>query len=147
MSDKKPQEEVKKSNPVGRPTIYTEQIQLLADTYINEWELYKVNTDEDGNITRSVNSIPSIAGLSLTLGIHRATVYLWAKKHDLFIDTLEVIQQKQEIFLMHHGLTKGYDSGFAKFMAINVTKYRDKIEHSIEKGSIAIKIDGDDEKL
>ena len=89
----------------------------------------------------------SILG-ALTLGIHRATVYLWAEKHQLFIDTLEIIQQKQEIFLMHHGLTKGYDSGFAKFMAINVTKYRDKIEttHEVSKDVKRLIIDmGSDE--
>jgi hypothetical protein len=118
----------KKAKQVGRPTLYSKKIQSLSDKYINEWELYKVITDEDGSITRFVNSIPSIAGLALELGVHRATLYNWAEDYTLFFDTLEVIQQKQEIFLMHHGLTKGYDSGFAKFMAINVTKYRDKVE-------------------
>tara|TARA_R110002096_G_scaffold232683_1_gene422584 strand:- start:673 stop:1104 length:432 start_codon:yes stop_codon:yes gene_type:complete len=123
-------EEIKPANPVGRPTLYNEEIQKQANEYINNWSLYAEikNGEDPEKVTHIVNSIPSIAGLSLELGIHRATAYNWSESYPEFFDTLELIQQKQEIFLMHHGLTKGYDSGFAKFMAINVTKYRDKVE-------------------
>ena len=121
-------EETKPASKSGRKSLYTPEIQKSADNYINNWNMYLELENPDGSVERVVNSIPSIAGLAMELGIHRATVYLWAEKHDLFIDTLELIQQKQELFLMHHGLTRNYDSGFAKFMAINVTKYKDKIE-------------------
>ena len=40
-----------------------------------------------------------------------------------------------------------YKEGFAKFVAINITDMRDKIEHSIDKASITVRIDKDDEKL
>lgn len=124
-------EQSKPANPVGRPSLYTPEIQEKADRYINEWDLYKEIPEkaDPKKVTTVVNAIPSIAGLALELGVHRSTIYKWVEaKHCKFIDTLEIIQQKQEVFLIHHGLTKGYDSGFAKFLAINVTSFKDKVE-------------------
>jgi len=127
-------EDKKPANPVGRPTLYNQEIQDRADKYINDWELYK-EIKEKANpekVMMIVNAIPSIAGLALELGVHRSTIYKWVEaKHSKFIDTLEIIQQKQEVFLIHHGLTKGYDAGFAKFLAINVTSFKDKVEHDV----------------
>lgn len=141
MSDS--QEENKaKPNLGGRPTKYSKEMQKLADQYVDECGLY---VDVDGK--KLPNSIPSIVGLALKLKVHRETIANWAKAERQFFDTLENIKQKQELFLIHHGLTKGYDSGFAKFLAINVTRFKDKIEHTIDKATIAVNIDKEDEKL
>jgi len=136
------------NNKVGRPSSYTPEIQAIADDYVNGWDLYKEIKNSDGSVTTVVNAIPSVAGLALTLGVHRSTIYNWIKdKNRQFLDTLEIIKQKQEVFLIHHGLTRGYDSGFAKFLAINVTDYKDKVEQTIDHKNIQINIDSNDSKL
>ena len=133
-----------KKNTVGRPSKYNEEIQKIADDYVDNWKLYmEVGSD------MVINSIPSIASLALELKVHRDSIYEWEKDNSKcqFSDTLERLRQKQESFLIHHGLTKGYDSGFAKFMAINITKYRDKIETVNTNREIKVEITGEDAKL
>lgn len=143
MSEQKP------SNLGGRPTLYNDQLQKLADEYVDNWNLYLEikSKDDPSKVTHVVNSIPSIVGLALHLGVHRDSIYNWAKIHEKFIYTLERIKQKQEMFLIHHGLTKGYDSGFAKFLSINVTDYKDKVEVSSTNKNIEINIDTNDSEL
>ena len=126
----------------GRPTKYNEEMQRLADEYVDNCGLYMILDDK-----KVPNSIPSIVGLALKLKVHRDTIYEWCKTHRQFSDTLENIKQKQELFLMHHGLTKGYDSGFAKFLAINVTSYKDKVEQTIDHKNVQINIDSNDGAL
>jgi len=48
---------------------------------------------------------------------------------------------------LYHGLTKGYDSGFAKFVSVNMTDMRDKIEEKKEVRHIQVKLDYQDIKL
>ena len=143
MSDKK--------NPVGRPSKYNKDIQKAADDYVDNWNLYlEIKSKENPeSVTHVINSIPSIASLALELNVHRDSIYEWEKDDSKrqFSDTLERLRQKQEAFLIHHGLTKGYDSGFAKFMAINITKYRDKIETVNTNREIKIEITGEDINL
>ena len=137
MSNVKPQEEVK--NPVGRPTKYdpirTIEICLeyldfdLFETYSKE--IVVKDQVQVINLERP-NSIPSIAGLARHLNVSRETIYDWGKKFKEFSDILEALYIKQEEFLLYHGLTKGYDSGFAKFITQNVTKYREKVEHVVD---------------
>ncbi len=119
----------------GRPSKYNEEEILKSCEKYLDFGLFETYQKEIVikdqiqviNLERP-NSIPSIAGLATHLGIHRDTVYEWAKIHDRFSDTLDRLQRKQEEFLLYHGLTKGYDSGFAKFITQNVTRFRDKIE-------------------
>lgn len=139
--------EVSEKAKVGRPSKYNENTQKLSDEYVDNYKLYNELVGSDGKITHMVNSIPSVAGLAKYLGVHRDTIYEWSNAHSQFSDTLERLKQTQEVFLIHHGLTKGYDSGFAKFLAINMTSYKDKVEQSIEQRNIEIKIDSDDAEL
>ena len=93
------------------------------------------------------NSIPSIAGLATHLDVMRNTIYDWAKLYPEFSNILDRLQRKQEEFLLFHGLTKGYDSSFAKFITQNVTRFRDKLETSNTNREISINIDSDDANL
>lgn len=124
-----------KPNPVGRPTKYSEEMQKKADDYIDNMKLFETYSKEVVvkdqiqviNLQRP-SGIPSIAGLGLRLDVDRETLYTWGKKHPQFLGTLNRLRQKQAEFLEYHGLTKGYDSSFAKFIAVNTTDYRDKVE-------------------
>lgn len=137
------------STHTGRPTLYSKEMQEKADKYLDFplFETYSKEIVVKDQIqvinAERPNSIPSISGLALHLGVHRETLYNWGKKHCQFFDTLETLKQKQEHFLEYHGLTRGYDSSFAKFLAINVTKYKDKVEttHSLSEETKKLVID------
>ena len=145
MSESKEAE--KKPNLGGRPSKYNDLIQKKADEYVNGYSLYMELKHKDKNnndvITHVPNSIPSIEGLALELGLSRETIYQqssgdYAKCQ--FSDTLERLKQKQKQFLLHHGLLKNYDASFAKFVSVNMTDMRDKIENTHDLSKIEINI-------
>jgi len=145
---------VEQKNLGGRPSVYNEELQKKADDYL-DFPLFETISKEVVvkdqiqviNIERP-NSIPTVAGLALHLGISRETVYAWAKdtKKSQFSDTFNRLKAKQHEFLVYHGLTRGYDSSFAKFMAVNVTDLRDKVTQE-NTGTVEIVIDNDDADL
>ncbi len=139
------------SNPVGRPSKYKgEETLKKCEEYLDFGYFqtaYKEVVTKDGIQQISYerpNSIPSVVGLALHLEIRRETVYDWAKKFEEFSNILDKLQKKQEDFLFYHGLTKGYDSGFAKFIAQNVTNLRDKIETVNTNSNINIDVQDQD---
>lgn len=130
----KPVVEKPKSN-AGRKTLYTKDMQDKADKFIEGYALFEtyqkeiVVKDQIQVINAERPSgIPSISGLALHLKVHRETLYNWGKTHRQFFDTLEDMKAKQEQYLEYHGLTRGYDASFSRFLATNLTKYREKIE-------------------
>lgn len=132
----------KKSN-AGRKTKYNEEMQKKADDYINNYSEYE--TLPDGKVV--VNTIPTSTELAYKLRVHRETIYNWGKENRQFFDTLERIKQKQEMMITKHGLTRNYDSSFAKFIAVNVTSYKDKVEQTVNQKTIQINIDKEDSEL
>ena len=136
-----------KKNKGGRPSKYNPEIQKLADDYVDSHGLYNEVTGSDGKKIMMVNSIPSVAGLALELKISRETVYQWGKTYSQFSDTLERLNSKQQQFLLHHGLTKNYDSSFAKFISVNLTNWRDKVEQTVDQKTVQINIDKEDNEL
>ena len=139
---------------MARPTKYQDETTLQKCREYLDFGLYQTYTKEVVvkdqiqviNAQRP-NSIPSIAGLATHLEVNRDTVYEWAKHHKEFSDILDDLQRKQEDFLLFHGLTKGYDSSFAKFITQNVTRFRDKLETNNTNKEIGITIDSEDAKL
>lgn len=132
----------KSNNPNGRPSKYSEDVQKIADNYIDN---YQDTIELNGKTV--ANTIPTATELAFKLRVHRETIYNWGKQNRQFFDTLERIKQKQEMMITKYGLNRNYDSAFAKFIAVNVTNYKDKVESSVEQKNIEIKIDSDDSKL
>ena len=132
----------KKKSNAGRPTKYNKDVQKFADDYINNYPDY-----EEVNGKLIPNNIPTSTELAYLAGVHRETIYNWAKENRQFFDTLERIKQKQEIMITKFGLNKNYDSSFAKFIAVNVTSYKDKIETTNTNKEIQINIDKEDSEL
>jgi hypothetical protein len=138
-----------KKDRFGRPTKYCEEILHLAQEYINKPFFETVTKDvptKNGIETVAYerpNGIPSIAGLAVCLKVSRETIYRWSEKHSDFCDTLEELKVKQKEFLLYHGLTKGYDSSFAKFVSVNMTDMSDKkeVETNAQPISVTIKKD------
>lgn len=110
--------------------------------------LFEDITDLDGKLIKRVpTEMPSIAGLAIEIGVHRRTIHNWIKRYNDFENYIELLKQKQERWLLYHGLNKNIDGNFAKFVAINVTEMSDKKEHAIKTEKIEINIDRDDAEL
>jgi len=111
---------------MGRPTKYTKQLLKAA------WE-YLDNYEEAGDL------VPSVVGLAISLGITKATCYVWAQEagKEEFLDILTRVSDLQEQKLMRGGLSGEYNPAITKMM---MTKhgYSDKIEqdHKSSDGSM-----------
>ena len=80
-----------------------EDIIKAADEYVQQCEA-------------GIHDFPSITRLALKLHINRDTLYEKAKNSVELSDTLSEIKTYQELALQEKGLTKVWDSGFAKFL-------------------------------
>lgn len=123
----------KPKHPGGRPTLYSEQMLIEAQKYIDNCE------DEEVSIvsiqgenytkyeTRFKVKLPSLEGLALHLQITRSTLYQWKERHKEFSDIIETLLQKQAEKLLNNGLAGSYNSTISKVI---LTKhgYTDKQE-------------------
>ena len=102
---------------MGAPTKYNDKIIEKTIDYIENFAKY------------GEQIVPSIAGLCNILNVGKSTVYDWALQEDKkdFSDTLERLQQKQEILLLTGGLSNTYNSTITKLMLCN-HGYSDKSE-------------------
>lgn len=158
MSKKKSQEEVSKpvkkdKNPGGRPTKYTEDMptRLLAffDRPLDREVEKQVATNKGVEIIKEIkpNRLPTVEGFCAQLKISKRTFHDWVKRYDEFSHALGAAKQMQIQHLLHHGLEGGYNSAFAKFVAVNISDYREKVETVNTNKNIEVKIDKDDSDL
>ena len=110
-----------KKNKCGRPTLYSNEVLKKTQEYIE-------NHEEHGHV------IPSIAGLSLILGVGRRTIYDWASKkaHKEFSHTLEILNASQECTLLNKGLTGKFNSAITK-LALGNHGYSDKQQANLDE--------------
>lgn len=128
---KKPRKE-----PFGRPTKYKPEICDQLEEYFNI-PLYKVIKVQKMSSTGVVkdtqvavpNDFPTFEGFAIDIcGVDTATLQNWKKKHPDFLVSYNKCLRKQKQFLLQHGLSGAYNSNFAKFVAINITDFKDKVE-------------------
>jgi hypothetical protein len=106
-----------KKNKGGRPTKYNEEIQAKADEYLEKWK-------------ELLETVPTIAGLSLYIDTPKQTMYDWGKKFPNFSYTLSKIQITQEHTLVNKGLNNEINSNIGKFMMYN-HGYKEKTEQDL----------------
>lgn len=106
----------------GRPTKYAGQESI--NQVIDYMETY-------GN---RAEAIPTIAGLSLFIGVGKDTLYQWERAHEEFKFAMDFLRAKQESVLLANGLRGDFNSTIAKLI---LTKhgYSDKQEISGPEGS------------
>ncbi len=99
----------------GRPTKYTKELIEKAKDYVD-------------NYMEHEDMIPSIASLSLVLGVDRSTLYAWEKEYKEFSYILADIKAKQEKILINKGLSGDFNSNITKLvlgnMDIMINRYR-----------------------
>jgi len=105
------------ANPVGRPSLLTEELKAKAKEYIYSFE-------QQGDV------IPSTAGLACWLGVAKSSVYLWADHDSDFSDTLDSIQAKQEMLTLNKGMVGEFNSTIAKLVLAN-HGYSDKVHQDV----------------
>lgn len=109
----------------GRPTSLTPELIELAKSYLS-------NCDDrfDNETKKQIVNLPSIADLSIYLGVARSSIYKWKGENDEFSDILDHILSEQEKRLINKGLSGDYNSAIAK-LALGKHGYSDKSETDI----------------
>lgn len=103
--------------PVGRPSKYDDEVQAMAEDYVNNFSDY-------GDV------VPTVAALALHLDVTMKTLYNWAtEKNPKFLHIFNRLELLQHKSLVNGGLAGGFNPAVTKMM---LTKhgYSDKIEQS-----------------
>ena len=123
--------ESKPKNKRGRPTKYNEEIQAMADKFIEN--------------VRELGQLPHIYDLAEYLGVDSDTINNWGKSHPVFFGTIKKLKKLQEKKLMEKGLDNTWNSSMAIFLLkanhgfvdkvvnINVESPESKVEKLLEK--------------
>ena len=83
--------------------------------------------------------IPSIEGMAEHLGLHRDTLYAWAKQKDKgFSDILGRCMQVQAKTLVNNGLNNTFNSAITK-LVLGKHGYHDKMEQDITSSDESMK--------
>ncbi len=100
----------------GRPTIYTDELLIKAEEYLTDFQSQEEVT-------------PTVAGLSLYIGISRDTVYDWSSQPEKaeFSDIVSRLMAKQELLLVSNGLKGDFNASITK-LALTKHNYSDKTE-------------------
>ena len=95
-------------HPGGRPSKYTDQTLAIVRDYLE-------------NFSKVGDSVPSICGLAVILGVARETLHAWARDDDRaeFADVLGMLLAMQERELINKGLSNDFNSTITKLMLAN----------------------------
>lgn len=104
---------------VGRPTKYTED-------FIEEVEKYLVNTGKEQM------HLPKIESFALYIGVHKDTLYEWAKKYPKFSDALAKIMARQAEQLIDDGIYGGKEinSTIVKLLLQNNHGMKERVDQT-----------------
>jgi len=103
---------------MARPTKYSKEMVDKSYKYIDTYGEYG-------------DMIPSIEGLAEVLGLHRDTLYDWAKQESKeFSDILGKLLQKQQKVLINNGLSNTFNSAITK-LVLGKHGFHDKMEQDI----------------
>ena len=124
---------------LGRPKSFKEEYITQMIEYFSGplFEEYIEETASAGRIVKIKKqrpcNMPTFDEFAWNIGHDVATLRRWAKDEELpdFCAAYALCKQKQKVFLNYHGLTGGYNPGFAKFVAINCTDQKDKVIHEV----------------
>ena len=111
---------------MARPTKYNQEIVDQSYQYINDYEMHG-------------DEIPSIEGLAEVLGLHRDTLYDWARQESKeFSDILGKLLQKQQKVLINKGLSNKFNSAITK-LVLGKHGFHDKMDQDIQSKGESIK--------
>ena len=116
----------------GRPTKYSDEILTQTQEYLDGAYRGELVDPEDIKQGYDGELYPSIAGLSLHLGVTRSTVYDWMSQEEKgsFSDIVETLMAKQEVELFRGGMTGRFNAAITK-LALTKHDYSDKSDNTL----------------
>ena len=111
---------------MARPTKWNKELEEKARAYISDFAMHG-------------DMIPSIEGMAIHLGLHRDTLYDWAKQKDKgFSDILRLTIQNQERTLLNNGLNNTFNSAITK-LVLGKHGYHDSMKQDITSSDESMK--------
>lgn len=126
---------------VGRPTKYYPEI---CEEIIEFFERELI--DYSGEKPK-LNKFPTFERFACNKRLNHETLLEWCKVHPNFSEAYKHCKLIQKDLLIEGGLSGAYKEGFTKFLAVNVTDLRDKVESEVTTRQIQINIDKQDSGL
>jgi len=89
---------------------------------------------------KSLNRFPTFERFAVSIGVTHKTLQNWCKEKDKeeFLRAYELCKDIQKALIIEGSMTGDYNAAFAKFLAVNVTDLRDKVEQEIRQQTITI---------
>lgn len=119
----------------GRPTKYTEDMPQILLDYFNV-DLFDTVSEEVASqgkavavVKRVPKRLPTFERFCVDNNLHHSTLLDWKRKYPDFSEAYDKAKYCQKDFLMQHGLLGTHNAGYSKFVSINVTDMKDKVEH------------------
>ena len=131
---------VKKANPVGRPTLYTDEMPSDLVEYFSLIETFVFNDKE-------YPQIKTKAGFCARNKIASSTFDLWCEKHSEFMGAWHITKQLQANQIHNLTANRIIDGNYGKLLAVNCTSLKDKVEQTIDHKNIQINIDNSDKNM
>lgn len=126
-------------NKGGRPTKYRDDYpeKLLAFFDIPlERVVIEQRVTNKGDIVEveviKPARFPTVEGFCAHLKISKSTLHDWVRAYPLFSNALSKAKQMQMNHLIVNAMDGAYHAGFAKFMAMNLSDYREKVETKVD---------------
>ena len=104
---------------IGRPTKYNDEMLQRCIKYANG------GYEQEGDI------IPSMAGLSVALGVVTSTLYEWVKKYPQFSNMFADLMANQQRILLNGGMSGQFNSTITK-LVLSKHGYSDRVEQVID---------------
>jgi hypothetical protein len=103
-------EDIKDKNSVGRPSEYEEKIAKVKE--------YKQIFENNENVAKLDEVIPTIEGLACFVPMSRSTIYEWIKDEEKkeFSDIVEWLLSRQGKLTLNNGLNNKFNSSIAKLL-------------------------------
>ena len=120
----------------GRPTKYKPEYCKKIIEYFDQ-PLYLTVEVEKMSATGAIktvketvaNDMPTFEGFAFDIcKVCHDTILEWCKVHDKFSEAYKIAKGLQKKFVINHGMNGRYNSGFAKFFAINNLDMADRTE-------------------
>lgn len=133
MTKKKKPEDLLK---MGAPTKYKTSIpdQILEYFDVPYMRKQAISENEDGKTAYEYvpEYLPTVEGFCRKIKISKRTLHDWVAKYPNLAHALERCKAMQLDHLVQHSLNGNYNSNFAKFLAMNISEYREKVENKSE---------------
>lgn len=100
-------------NRGGRPTLYNGDMLENVKQYIKHFQ------NPDNSKIKTIEVIPTVAGLAIFLGVSKRTLYNWSDSNPELLHTLEELQDTQESILVSNGLTGSFNANISKLVLAN----------------------------